>query len=57
MHDYLSAFFPEYRHPVRINGVIRDFDPDGGIRNLGAAIDVQVCRNGRGSLTSTGRSI
>lgn len=39
MHDYLEAFFVEYKHPVTINGVIRDFKPDGGVRNLKAAIE------------------
>jgi hypothetical protein len=39
MHDYLRAFFTEYKSPVRISGIIRDFEPDGGIRNLRAAIE------------------
>ena len=39
MHDYLAAFFTEYKHPSRIHGVIRNFDPDGGVRNLRAAIE------------------
>ena len=39
MHDYLGAFFVEYKHPVRITGIIRDFEPDCGIRNLKAAIE------------------
>lgn len=39
MHDYLSAYFTEYRHPIRITGIIRDFEPDAGIRNLKTAIE------------------
>jgi hypothetical protein len=39
MHDYLSAFFTEYKHPIRIHGIIKNFDPDGGIRNLQTAIE------------------
>ena len=34
MHDYLGAFFTEYKKAVAIPGVIRDFKPDGGVRNL-----------------------
>jgi hypothetical protein len=39
MHDYLEATFTEYRRDVKIPGVIRDFKPDGGVRNLKAAIE------------------
>jgi hypothetical protein len=39
MHDYLGATFTEYRPDVTIPGVIRDFKPDGGVRNLKAAIE------------------
>lgn len=39
MHDYLQAFFTEYKHPITIPGIIKDFKPDGGIRNLKAAIE------------------
>jgi hypothetical protein len=39
MHDYLGATFTEYRPGVIIPGVIRDFKPDGGVRNLKAAIE------------------
>lgn len=39
MHDYLGAFFTEYKKSVIIPGVIRDFKPDGGVRNLKAAIE------------------
>lgn len=39
MHDYLQAYFTEYKHPITISGIIKDFKPDGGIRNLKAAIE------------------
>jgi hypothetical protein len=39
MHDYLEATFTEYRRDVQIPGIIRDFKPDGGVRNLKAAIE------------------
>jgi hypothetical protein len=39
MHDYLEACFPQYRHPVEITGIIGDFKPDGGVRNLKAAVE------------------
>jgi hypothetical protein len=39
MNDYLSAFFTDFRKSVQIGGVIRDFKPDCGIRNLKAAIE------------------
>ncbi len=39
MHDYLEAFFIQYKHPLKIPGIVRDFEPDGGVRNLGAAIE------------------
>ncbi len=39
MHDYLGAFFTEYRHPITILGITNDYQPDGGIRNLKAAIE------------------
>jgi len=38
-HDYLEACFPHYRHPIEIAGIIRNFKPDGGVRNLKAAIE------------------
>jgi hypothetical protein len=39
MHDYLEATFTEYRRDVKIPGIICDFVPDGGVRNLKAAIE------------------
>jgi hypothetical protein len=39
MHDYLEATFTEYRRKVKIDGIIQDFRPDCGVRNLKAAIE------------------
>ena len=39
MHDYLGAFFTEYKKDFRIPGIIRDFKPDGGVRSLKVAIE------------------
>ena len=39
MHDYLEAYFTEYRRELKIPGIIRDFKPDGGIRNLRTAVE------------------
>jgi len=39
MHDYLEAAFTEYRRNVNIHGIIRDFKPDGGVRNIKSAIE------------------
>jgi hypothetical protein len=39
MHDYLEAFFTEYKHPITITGITKDYKPDGGVRNLKAAIE------------------
>jgi hypothetical protein len=39
MHDYLAAFFTEFKQSVKIHGVIRDFKPDCGVRNLRAALE------------------
>lgn len=45
MHDYLQAFFTEYKHPITISGIIKDFKPDGGVRNLKAAIEFKYATN------------
>jgi len=45
MHDYLSAFFTEYKHPVHVPGIIKNFEPDGGIRDLRAAIEFKFATN------------
>ena len=34
MHDYLEAFFTEYKRKVSIMGILRDFKPDSGVRNF-----------------------
>jgi hypothetical protein len=39
MHDYLRALFTEYTKSVQISGVICSFKPDGGVRNLKAAVE------------------
>ena len=39
MHDYLEAYFTKYRRSINIMGIVRDFKPDGGVRNLKAAIE------------------
>ena len=39
MHDYLRAFFTEYKRSVTIAGIVKDFRPDCGIRDLKAAIE------------------
>jgi hypothetical protein len=39
MHDYLEALYSDYRRTVRIPGIIKDFQPDGGVRHLRAAIE------------------
>jgi hypothetical protein len=47
MHDYLEASFTEYRRDVRIHGIVRDFNPDGGVRNLKAAIEYKFADSQR----------
>lgn len=39
MHDYLGALFTEYTKHIQVSGVIRSFRPDGGVRNLQAAVE------------------
>jgi len=39
MHDYLGALFTQYKPEVTITGVMKDFKPDGGVRNLKAGIE------------------
>jgi hypothetical protein len=45
MHDYLRAWFTEYKHPLTIAGIVKDFKPDGGIRNLRAAIEFKYANS------------
>jgi hypothetical protein len=39
MHDHLTACFTEYKHPITTAGTIKNFKPDGGVRDLKAAIE------------------
>src|SRR5579872_6247608 len=39
MHDYLGAYFTQYKPEITITGILKDFKPDGGVRNLGAGIE------------------
>src|SRR6266853_2335817 len=39
MHDYLSACFPRFTTRLSIAGTLKNFKPDCGIANLGAAIE------------------
>ena len=39
MHKALHACFTEYTESVSIHGVLKNFKPDGGVRDLGAAIE------------------
>jgi len=39
MHDYLSAFFPDFRLNPPIGGALKTFKPDCGIASVGAAIE------------------
>jgi hypothetical protein len=39
MHDYLSACFPDFTHNPSIAGALKNFNPDCGIRTVGAAIE------------------
>src|SRR5262249_18720854 len=45
MHDYLGAYFTEYKHPLTIPGIVKDFKPDGGIRNLRTAIEFKYANS------------
>jgi hypothetical protein len=39
MHDYLGALFTQYKPEITITGILKDFKPDGGVRNLKAGIE------------------
>jgi hypothetical protein len=45
MHDYLGAFFTEYTRNITIPKVIKNFKPDGGVRDLKAAIEFKYAVN------------
>lgn len=42
MHDYLSACFPDFVHNPNIGGTIKNFTPDCGIKDIGAAIEFKI---------------
>jgi hypothetical protein len=42
MHDYLSACFPDFTKNPSINGSIKNFKPDCGIRSVRAAIEFKI---------------
>lgn len=44
MHDYLDACFPDFVHRPRIHGTLKNFEPDCGIRSVGAAIEFKFVR-------------
>jgi hypothetical protein len=44
MHDYLDVCFPDFVRSPRIHGTLKNFDPDCGIRSVGAAIEFKFVR-------------
>jgi hypothetical protein len=42
MHDYLSACFPYFVPDPQIGGTLKNFKPDCGIANVGAAIEFKI---------------
>jgi hypothetical protein len=42
MHDYLSACFPDFVFNPAIGGTLKNFKPDCGIRDVGAAIEFKI---------------
>ena len=42
MHDYLKACFPDFVRNPQIGGTIKNFKPDCGIKNIGAAIEFKI---------------
>ncbi len=44
MHDYLRACFTGFRKEPSIRGLIKDFRPDCGITEIGAAIEFKMIR-------------
>jgi hypothetical protein len=42
MHDYLGASFPDFRLNPPIGGTLKNFKPDCGIANVGAAIEFKI---------------
>ena len=44
MNDYLSAAFPGFTRRPQVNGALKSFKPDCGIRDIGAAIEFKFVR-------------
>jgi hypothetical protein len=47
MHDYLRACFPGFTPRPQVNGAIKNFRPDCGIRRIGAAIEFKIAHTER----------
>lgn len=45
MHDYLRACFPYFETKPQIGGGIKNFKPDCGISNVGAAIEFKIAHS------------
>lgn len=45
MNDYLSAAFPSYSTGFSIAGTLKNFKPDGGVRNLRTAIEFKFANS------------
>ena len=52
MHDYLSACFPDFDKDPKIGGTIKNFEPDCGIRSIGAAIEFKLAHTKEQATTS-----
>lgn len=42
MHDYLKACFRSFVHNPQIGGTVKNFKPDCGIKDIGAAIEFKI---------------
>ncbi|MFZ0890721.1 MAG: hypothetical protein WA005_19955 [Candidatus Binataceae bacterium] len=47
MHDYLGAFFTEYTRKISLPKLIKNFKPDGGVRDLKVAIEFKYAASER----------
>jgi hypothetical protein len=52
MHDYLSACFPDFRFNPPIGGTIKNFKPDCGIFDVGAAIEFKIAHSKQQAIVS-----
>lgn len=52
MHDYLSAAFPYFRTEPKIGGSIKNFKPDCGIQDVGAAIEFKLAHTKEKAITA-----